>query len=213
MQFFKTGLLLSTAVVSMLAIGCSDTNNSVGPQALEPAAKVIKQSGIMLAGSPPNLVPVAGSTVDLKRHDNKLTAVIKTSGMGANHHFTLWAVLFNYDGSGNLNTRAAVIAGGGTSNANGEATVSAKVDAGPIGAADGTYIEFNVTNGGDSVFDNVEGVRVIFAIRDHGPTQPGLVDDQKKTHGGGCNNDPEDLIGQPGNFPCSVVQRSNPLSN
>ena len=146
---------------------------------------------------------VVGSAT-LKRTDNGISAVLKTTGLNDNHKYTMWWDIRDYDGSGDISTRVVMIATGGSANADGDGTFAASLKVGLIPPDNNITVRVNVTNGGDSIFANTQGATVKLLVRDHGPTQPGLVREQTSTHGGGCNNDPTG--GVAGNYACATPQ-------
>ncbi len=181
---------------------------------------VVVEVGIMnditfVPGGPPIREIIPGATSVLVRSEDGLSAIIETSGMGPFHHFTLWFIVRNYDGAGSDDQCVPMawvghIGGGATTDADGNATVSGILPVGFIPEQDNTYVHRHFPGGGDMIFDNPFGAEVLLAIRDHGPTQPGIpVELMKSTHGAGCSNDPQGNAGFPGNFPCFIVQQSN----
>jgi glucose/arabinose dehydrogenase len=119
---------------------------------------------------------VAGTSA-LTRTDSGIAFSLQTSGLQAGHAVTIWWMVFNPDGSLSVQYAAGhVIDEGGAAEFGGHLRV---------GDTDG------VINGGPGLLDAL-GADVVLVVRDHGPADPGRVDEQIHTFGA-CNPTCTDL--------------------
>jgi hypothetical protein len=118
----------------------------------------------------------AGSST-LTRTDSGIAFSLQTSGLQAGHAVTVWWMVFNPDGPLSVQYAAGhVIDEGGTAEFGGYLQE---------GDTDG------VINGGPGLLD-ATGANVVLVVRDHGPADPGSVDQQVHTFGV-CNPTCTDL--------------------
>ena len=122
----------------------------------------------------------AGATVGsstLTRTDSGVSFSLQTTGLQAGNAVTIWWMLFNPDGSVSVQYAAGhVIDEGGAAEFGGDLQV---------GDTKG------VVNGGPGLLD-AQGANVVLVVRDHGPADPGRVDEQIHTIGA-CNPTCTDL--------------------
>jgi hypothetical protein len=119
--------------------------------------------------------PVGTST--LTRTGSGIAFSLSTAGLQAGHAVTVWWMVFNPDGSLSVQYAAGhVIDEGGAAEFGGHLRV---------GDTDG------VINGGPGLLDAL-GADVVLVVRDHGPADPGRVDEQIHTFGA-CNPTCTDL--------------------
>ena len=119
---------------------------------------------------------VTVGTSTLTRTDSGISLSLSTTGLAAGHAVTIWWMVVNPDGS------LSVLYGAGH-----------VIDAG--GAAEfGGHLKVGDTDGairGPGLLD-AAGADVTLVVRDHGPADPGRVDEQIHTIGG-CNPTCADL--------------------
>jgi glucose/arabinose dehydrogenase len=119
----------------------------------------------------------ATGTSTLTRTGSSIAFSLATSGLQAGHAVTIWWMVFNPDGSLSVQYAAGhVIDEGGAAEFGGHLSV---------GDTDG------VINGGPGLLD-AGGAKVVLVVRDHGPADPGRVDEQIHTFGA-CNPTCTDL--------------------
>jgi glucose/arabinose dehydrogenase len=119
---------------------------------------------------------VAGTSA-LTRTDSGIAFSLQTTGLQAGHAVTIWWMVFNPDGSVSVQYAAGhVIDQGGAAEFGGHLSV---------GDTDG------VINDGPGLLDAL-AADVVLVVRDHGPTDPGRVDEQIHTFGA-CNPTCTDL--------------------
>jgi glucose/arabinose dehydrogenase len=122
----------------------------------------------------------AGATVGtstLTRTDGGIAFSLQTTGLAAGHAMTIWWMVFNPNGSVSVQYAAGhVIDEGGTAEFGGYLKV---------GDTDG------VINNGPGLLDAL-GANVVLVVRDHGPKDPGRVDEQIHSFGA-CNPTCTDL--------------------
>jgi hypothetical protein len=118
--------------------------------------------------------PVGTST--LTRTDSGISFSLSTSGLQAGNAVTIWWMVFNPDGPLSVQYAAGHV-----------------IDEG--GAEFGGYLKVGdtagVINGGPGLLD-AQGADVVLVVRDHGPADPGRVDEQVHTFGA-CNPTCTDL--------------------
>jgi hypothetical protein len=116
-------------------------------------------------------------TSTLTRTDSGISFSLSTTGLQAGHAVTIWWMVFNPDRSVSVQYAAGhVIDEGGAAGFGGHLQV---------GDTDG------VINGGPGLLDAL-GANVVLVVRDHGPHDPGRVDEQIHTFGV-CNPTCTDL--------------------
>jgi hypothetical protein len=122
----------------------------------------------------------AGATVGtstLTRTGSGISFSLQTSGLQAGHAVTVWWMVFNPDGSVSVQYAAGhVVDDSGVAEFGGHLSV---------GDLDG------VINGGPGLLDAL-GADVVLVVRDHGPADPGRVNEQIHTFGV-CNSTCSDL--------------------
>jgi hypothetical protein len=119
---------------------------------------------------------VAGTST-LTRTDSGVSFSLQTTGLQGGHAVTIWWMVFNPDGSVSVQYAAGhVIDDSGAAEFGGHLSV---------GDTDG------VINGGPGLLDAL-GANVVLVVRDHGPTDPGRVNEQIHTFGV-CNPTCTDL--------------------
>ena len=119
---------------------------------------------------------VAGTST-LTRTDSGISFSLATTGLQAGHAVTIWWMVFNPDGPLSVQYAAGhVIDEGGVAEFGGHLSV---------GDTEG------VINGGPGLLD-AQGADVVLVVRDHGPTDPGRVNEQIHTFGV-CNPTCTDL--------------------
>ena len=138
-----------------------------------------------------------GSTLLRTRQGVRMT--IHTSGLDPLSAYTVWWVFFPdpancTDPCGPDDERTTVYAAGFITDDSG------------VGNTSGTYRSSHAPVGwmihrGDGILDNAYTNEVHLVMRNHGPAQTGLVNEQISTFGGGCSNAPPDQ-GTPGPFFC-----------
>jgi hypothetical protein len=120
---------------------------------------------------------VAVGTATLTRTGSGISFSLSTTGLEAGHAVTIWWMVFNPDGSVSVQYAAGhVIDDGGAAEFGGHLRV---------GDTDG------VINNGPGLLDAL-GANVVLVVRDHGPTDPGRVNEQIHTFGV-CNPSCTDL--------------------
>jgi hypothetical protein len=116
----------------------------------------------------------AGATVGastLTRTDSGIAFSLTTTGLQAGHAVTIWWMVFNPNGPLSVQYAAGhVVDEGGVAEFGGHLSV---------GDTEG------VINGGPGLLD-AQGADVVLVVRDHGPADPGRVDEQIHTIGA-CN--------------------------
>ncbi len=183
----KYMMMLTSFVMLLLVIGVQSVVNAAGPaDRYETMLYDITNMG--------HPTPIEGSWATLTTNDSGASLQVHTSDLPAGHGVTVWWVIFNYpencsDGvcgaddafppPGNIAAGASVsLAGGHVIGQNGVGNFSAhnpvNGDATPwsVGLLEPRTAEYH------------------FALRDHGPMEPGIVNEQILTAGGGCNNIP-----------------------
>jgi hypothetical protein len=180
-------MMLLSFIMLMLVVGVQSVVTAAGP-ANHYSTMVYDITDM---GNP---MPIDGSWATLTTNDQGASLQVHTSDLPAGHGVTVWWVIFNYpencsDGvcgaddafppPGNIAAGASVsFAAGHVIGNNGRgnfgAHISAGGDAAPwtVGLLHPRTAEYH------------------FALRDHGPMEPGLVNEQILTAGGGCNNVP-----------------------
>ena len=119
----------------------------------------------------------AVGTSTLTRTDSGVSFSLQTTGLQGGHAVTIWWMVFNPDGSVSVQYAAGhVIDEGGAAGFGGHLSV---------GDTDG------VINNGPGLLD-AQGANVVLVVRDHGPTDPGRVNEQIHTFGA-CNPTCTDL--------------------
>ena len=119
---------------------------------------------------------VTGSST-LTRTGSGVSFSLQTTGLQAGHAVTVWWMVFNPDGSVSVQYAAGhVVDDSGVAEFGGHLSV---------GDTDG------VINGGPGLLD-ATGANVVLVIRDHGPADPGRVNEQIHTFGV-CNSTCSDL--------------------
>ena len=119
---------------------------------------------------------VAGTST-LTRTDSGVAFSLQTTGLQAGHAVTIWWMVFNPDGSVSVQYAAGhVIVQDGAAEGGGPL---------PVGDSVG------VINNGPGLLDAL-GANVVLVVRDHGPTDPGRVNEQIHTFGA-CNPTCTDL--------------------
>jgi glucose/arabinose dehydrogenase len=140
---------------------------------------VISRAGAATQTTSP-VATFAGATMGtstLTRTDSGIAFSLQTSGLQAGHAVTIWWMVFNPDGSVSVQYAAGhVIDDSGVAEFGGHLSV---------GDTDG------VINGGPGLLDAL-GANVVLVVRDHGPTDPGRVNEQIHTFGV-CNPTCTDL--------------------
>jgi hypothetical protein len=118
-----------------------------------------------------------GGTSTLTRTDSGIAFSLATGGLEAGHAVTIWWMVFNPDGSVSVQFAAGhVIDDAGTAEFGGSLRE---------GDTDG------VINGGPGLLD-AQRANVVLVVRDHGPADPGRVNEQIHTFGA-CNPTCTDL--------------------
>jgi hypothetical protein len=119
----------------------------------------------------------AMGTSTLTRTGSGIAFSLQTSGLQAGHAVTIWWMVFNPDGPLSVQYAAGhVIDDSGVAEFGGHLSV---------GDTDG------VINGGPGLLD-AQAANVVLVVRDHGPADPGRVDEQIHTFGV-CNPTCTDL--------------------
>jgi len=118
---------------------------------------------------------VAGTST-LTRTDSGVSFSLQTTGLQGGHAVTIWWMVFNPDGSVSVQYAAGHVIEQGAAEFGGHLRV---------GDTDG------VINNGPGLLDAL-GANVVLVVRDHGPTDPGRVDEQIHTFGV-CNPTCTDL--------------------
>ena len=154
----------------------------------------------------PTITPVEGSWAQLVTNDEGATLQVNTSDLPAGHAVTVWWVIFNYpencsDGVCGLDD--AFPPPGNTA-----AGASVSFAAGHVIGDDGQgNYGAHISVGGDAApwhYGLLEPrtAEVHFVLRDHGPADPDLVDEQIHTATAGCNNFPPFT----GDYTCVDIQ-------
>jgi hypothetical protein len=129
---------------------------------------VVSRAGAATQTTSP-VATFAGATVGsstLTRTGSGIAFSLSTSGLQAGHAVTVWWMVFNPDGPVSVQYAAGhVIDEGGAAEFGGHLSV---------GDTDG------VINGGPGLLD-ATGADVVLVVRDHGPADPGRVDQQVHT--------------------------------
>jgi hypothetical protein len=129
---------------------------------------VVSRAGAATQTTSP-VATFAGATVGsstLTRTGSGIAFSLSTSGLQAGHAVTVWWMVFNPDGPVSVQYAAGhVIDEGGAAEFGGHLSV---------GDTDG------VINGGPGLLD-ATGANVVLVVRDHGPADPGRVDQQVHT--------------------------------
>jgi glucose/arabinose dehydrogenase len=140
---------------------------------------VVSRAGAATQTTSP-VATFAGATMGtstLTRTPSGIAFSLQTSGLQAGHAVTVWWMVFNPDGSVSVQYAAGhVVDEGGAAEFGGQLSV---------GDTDG------VINGGPGLLD-ATGATVVLVVRDHGPADPGRVDQQIHTFGV-CNPSCADL--------------------
>lgn len=153
-----------------------------------------------------NITPIEGSSAQLVTNDQGATLQVNTSDLTPGHALTVWWVIFNFpencsDGvcgfddafppPGNTAAGASVsFAAGHVIGGDGQGNFGAHISVGedaapwPVGLL------------------NPHTAEIHFVLRDHGPAIPGIVHEQIRTAGGGCNNVPPFT----GDYTCVDIQ-------
>lgn len=129
------------------------------------------------------IVPGAFSRV--VRNDEGIAFTIHTHGLDPGAAYTVWAVIFNNPAGCSVpcdanDPRTVRFATGHVLGNDG------------VGDFGGHIKAFDAPNDpnqirlGDGMLTNPRGAEIHFVVRSHGAPQPGLVDDQISTFGGGC---------------------------
>jgi hypothetical protein len=121
--------------------------------------------------------PVGTSTSTLVRTDSGIAFSLQTTGLQAGHAVTIWWMVFNPNGPLSVQYAAGHV-----------------IDEGGAAEFGGTLQEGDtegVINGGPGLLD-AQGANVVLVVRDHGPADPGRVDEQIHTIGA-CNPTCTDL--------------------
>ena len=140
---------------------------------------VISRAGAATQTTSP-VATFAGATVGtstLTRTGSGIAFSLQTSGLQAGHAVTVWWMVFNPDSSVSVQYAA-----GHVIDQDGAAEFGGHLQ---VGDTDG------VINGGPGLLD-AQGANVVLVVRDHGPTDPGRVDEQIHTFGV-CNPTCSDL--------------------
>jgi hypothetical protein len=117
-------------------------------------------------------------TSTLTRTDSSVSFSLSTTGLQAGHAVTIWWMVFNLNGSLSVQYAAGhVIDEGGAAEFGGQLSVG---DTGGV-----------INNGGPGLLD-AQGANVVLVVRDHGPADPGRVNEQLHTFGV-CNPTCTDL--------------------
>jgi hypothetical protein len=122
----------------------------------------------------------AGATVGtstLTRTDSGIAFSLTTTGLQAGHAVTIWWMVFNPDGPLSVQYAAGHV-----------------IDAAGVAEFGGALQERDtegVINGGPGLLD-AQGANIVLVVRDHGPADPGRVDEQIHTIGA-CNPTCTDL--------------------
>jgi hypothetical protein len=116
-------------------------------------------------------------TSTLTRTDSGIAFSLATSGLQAGHAVTIWWMVFNPDGP-----LSVQYAGGHVIDEGGAAEFGGYLQEGDTEG---------VVNGGPGLLD-AQGANVVLVVRDHGPADPGRVDEQIHTIGA-CNPTCTDL--------------------
>jgi hypothetical protein len=151
--------------------------------------------------------PIDGAWSRLLRNDSGISLTINTYGLEPGETFTVWWVVFNYPEFCNGGCgEDDVLLFGGPAEVQGTVLYATGHVVG--GSGQGKFgAHLSVGDASDALLGigpglvNPRGAEVHVVVRSHGPLQPGLVDDQISTFGGGCNNAPPGT-GAPGNFAC-----------
>jgi len=140
---------------------------------------VVSRAGAATQTTSP-VATFAGATMGtstLTRTPSGIAFSVQSSGLQAGHAVTVWWMVFNPDGSLSVQYAAGhVVDEGGAAEFGGHLSV---------GDTDG------VINGGPGLLD-ATGANVVLVVRDHGPADPGRVDQQIHTFGV-CNPTCADL--------------------
>ena len=140
---------------------------------------VISRAGAATQTTSP-VATFAGATVGsstLTRTGSGIAFSLATSGLQAGHAVTVWWMVFNPDGSLSVQYAAGHVVDEG-----GAAEFGGSLQEGDL---DG------VINGGLGLLD-AQGATVVLVVRDHGPADPGRVNEQIHTFGV-CNPTCTDL--------------------
>jgi hypothetical protein len=105
-------------------------------------------------------------TSTLTRTDSGVAFSLSTTGLEAGHAVTVWWMVFNPDGSLSVQYAAGHVIDQG-----GIAEFGARLS---VGDTDG------VINNGPGLLD-AQAANVVLVVRDHGPADPGMVDEQIHT--------------------------------
>jgi len=116
-------------------------------------------------------------TSTLTRTDSGISFSLQTTELQAGHAVTIWWMVFNPNGSVSVQYAAGHVIDQG--------------DAAEFGGHLGVGDTDGVINGGPGLLDAL-GANVVLVVRDHGPKDPGTVDEQIHTFGV-CNPTCTDL--------------------
>jgi hypothetical protein len=114
---------------------------------------------------------VVGSST-LTRNDNGISFSLQTTGLEPGHAVTIWWMVVNPDGG-----LSVLYAAGHVIDDSGAAAFGGHLK---VGDSDGHVM------GGDASLEDALGATVYLVVRDHGPAQPGIVDEQIHTFAA-CN--------------------------
>lgn len=158
---------------------------------------------------------VDGSEATISGTDDSIEFAIKTSGVVPGNGYTVWVMLFNNpDMCGDPNAPPGFRCGGADME-NPDAAFSLMWGgAGSFAKDELVTFEGSRAKGDMSGVEagpgltDPRGAEIHLRIRDHGPAQEGLEQDQITTLGGGCTEDspPGFGSGERGSYPCRDVQ-------
>jgi hypothetical protein len=153
---------------------------------------------------------IPGARSSLVTFAEGASVAIETAGLQPGHAVTLWWVVFN---NPEACTHGDERARCGADDLAEEAVEPSVLGGdghivGPDGK--GLFSSFLATGDATTAIEgagltNPQGADIHFVLRTHGPVQPGLLETQLQTFGGGCNDSTEEL-GTPGDYMCANVQ-------
>ncbi|HEY8868198.1 MAG TPA: hypothetical protein VIM30_02265 [Candidatus Limnocylindrales bacterium] len=159
---------------------------------------------------------VAGSQATVRRSGDTVDFEIRTSGLTPGNAYTVWLMAFNNPNACKGDGAPNAFRCGPGDMGNPEAGFTLMFG-GTGGVADSDTMEFRgqhaqgdgagVELGTPGLLD-AAAAEVHLRVRDHGPAQPGLEEDQVATLMGGCTDDspPGAGSGRHGTYPCRDVQ-------
>lgn len=155
---------------------------------------------------------VAGSKATITRHPSKVDFTFKTRDLDRRHAYTIWLITWNFpelcqDADAERGFRCG--AGDYFNVAAGFSVIygTGDVVAGKSHRFSGEREAFDPDGAFGPGLIDPEGAEIHLVLRDHGPCQPGLCEEQVSTHDGGCSNPMfAGLAGEPGDYECTQTQ-------